>query len=214
MYWFLCFVLLFGVGRTLGFEENGSGQNSSESTNTSLTESVPTFSQSSHASASVLTSGPSSSHPDTKTTQGTTTSYSFCFKDLQKPVPLLVMGALAFACITLLITTLVLACSVCCLKRQISNSYRITSETGQVTTQSTTRRVSVDGEPSETAIMMSEINNCKAEGGEKQEETAQEVDEVTNQASADDFAQNEEPTAEPPPIPEGLEFGEDAALSE
>ncbi|KAG9263090.1 hypothetical protein AMEX_G23084 [Astyanax mexicanus] len=208
MYCFLCFILLMGV------EGQGSTFTIS-STQRSLTPSKPVEKD----NLTENTSGKPTSRSQ-QTSLSTTSTASpntpvqsnchLCVEDLTKPLPLIVIGALGITCFTLLMTTLVQACHMCCLKRQISRGYQVCSDTTQSAVQPTVRAVSVDCEQPETRIMMNEISNGKPEGEEiqaepkqpeKPEEAAKEVQEaeVTNQDTTEDFTQNEMPEVESPP---------------
>ncbi|XP_022536700.2 uncharacterized protein LOC111195013 [Astyanax mexicanus] len=214
MYCFLCFILLMRVEGQEAKENSNKTMEASTFTNKttpiSLTPSEDNLAEHTSGKPTSRSQQTSLSTTYTASPNPTEPTCHLCVEHLTKPLPLIVIGALGITCFTLLMTTLVQACHLCCLKRQISRGYQVCSDTTQSAVQPTVRAVSVDCEQPETRIMMNEISNGKPEGEEiqaepkqpeKPEEAAKEVQEaeVTNQDTTEDFTQNEMPEVESPP---------------
>ncbi|KAL7846507.1 hypothetical protein SRHO_G00214870 [Serrasalmus rhombeus] len=211
MYWFVCFILLMGLGASENTSTdtiNGvdTDQNSPTATQATATQATATQATATQTTATQATDKRSTSKTNTvksekPSTQGNKEECIFFICEMNPKLALLIIGALSLACIILLTATLLLACKVCCPKTQVLD-----------TTQSSPRRLSVDGEstPMITEISKPEEDNNqsgpeeqeKLEEPEKPVEEAAEATEVSNQASMEDSTVCVMPAEEPPPTQE------------
>ncbi|KAL7848329.1 hypothetical protein AOLI_G00230470 [Acnodon oligacanthus] len=192
MYWFLCFILLMGVGDSTTQETpqttaTGTAMpdieiQTSPTAIVALSSQPITTTTTQQTSASGIKTKSTSLQIPTRPKNTSVEGNKICFllnQEMNPKLILLIIGALSVACIILLTATLLLACKVCCPKRQVLD-----------TTQSTSRRLSVDDE---SALMINEIskpegdeNHSGPEEPEKPIEEAAEATEVSNQASIED----------------------------
>ncbi|XP_036451161.1 uncharacterized protein LOC118824837 [Colossoma macropomum] len=210
MYWFLCFILLMGVraddtstsASTIG-QQSTTRKASEQSTPAQSTPAQTTPAQTTPAKSAQKPNS-SETKPVNSTLQNPTKTEKapaegnkgdcFWFICEMKPkLAVLIIGALLMTCIILLTATLLLACKVCCTKRQVLD-----------TTKSTPRRLSVDGE---SAPMINEIrkpegdeNHSGPEEQEKLEEPEKPIEEAAEAIEVSNQASMEDPTLEDPTL--------------